>query len=175
MRTYGICPIFCGHDGLLPGRTKRRDSQPVCLACAAVPDEYRCRTCGTEGQIYRHGQCARCALREDLTALMVDGAADPATMGTIVAVLCGFHRPESIITWKRSPQVQALLTRLSCGDIELSQDGLDQAGQSRQVTHLRSLLEHNGVLANAMNISRGSRPGCCPNSMRSRHGCPSPL
>ena len=30
------------------------------------------------------GQCARFTLRDDLTALMVDGAADPVTMATIV-------------------------------------------------------------------------------------------
>ena len=138
MRTHGSCPI-CGHHGLLPGRTNRADPRPVCRACAAIPDDYRCRTCHTEGQIYRHKHCARCALREDLTALMLDGAADPTTMGTIVDILSGVDRPESILTWKRSPQVQALLAGLCCGDIEVSHHGLDKAGHSRQVAHLRSL------------------------------------
>ena len=145
MRTYGICPI-CGHDGVLPGRANRTDHRPVCLACAGIPENYQCRTCHTEGQIYRHGRCARCALREDMISLIVHGAADPAAMGTIVEILCGVDRPESILTWKRSPTVQALLTGLSCGDIPLSHDGLDAAGRSRQVSHLRSLLEHNGLL-----------------------------
>ena len=145
MRTYGICPI-CGHDGVLPGRANRTDPRPVCLACAGIPEDYQCRTCHTEGQIYRHGRCARCALREDMTSLIVHGAADPAAMGTIVEILCGVDRPESILTWKRSPTVRALLTGLSCGDIPLSHDGLDAAGRSRQVSHLRSLLEHNGLL-----------------------------
>ena len=45
-------------------------------------------------------------------SLIVDGAADPAAMGTIVEILCGVDRPESILTWKRSPTVQALLTGL---------------------------------------------------------------
>jgi len=77
---------------------------------------------------------------------MVDGAADPVTMGTIVTILCGVDRPESILSWKRSPTVRALLTGLAGGDIPLTQDGLDAAGQNRQVSHLRSLLEHNGLL-----------------------------
>jgi hypothetical protein len=34
------------------------------------------------------------------------------TMGTIVTILCGVDRPESILTWKRSPSVKALLTGL---------------------------------------------------------------
>jgi hypothetical protein len=88
-------------------------------------------TCHAEGQLYRDGQCARCALRDDLTGLMVDGAADPMTMGTIVTILCGVDRPESILSWKRSPAVRALLTGLAGGHIPLSHDGLDAAGQSR--------------------------------------------
>ena len=145
MRTRGICPI-CGHDGVLPGRVNHTDPRPLCRSCAGIPGNYRCAICHTEGQLYRGGQCARCALRDDLTALMVDGAADPVTMGTIVTILCGVDRPESILSWKRSPTVRALLTGLAGGDIPLSHDGLDAAGQGRQVSHLRSLLEHNGLL-----------------------------
>ncbi|MCV7236009.1 gluzincin family metallopeptidase [Mycobacterium branderi] len=146
MRTHGVCP-FCGHDGLLPGRANHIDPRPVCLTCAGIPEDYRCRTCDTEGQIYRGGRCARCALRDDLTALIVDGAADPATMSTIVEILCGVERPESILTWKRSPRVRALLSGLSSGEIPLSHDGLDAVSQrTRVVSHLRSLLEHHGLL-----------------------------
>jgi hypothetical protein len=82
MRTCGICPI-CGHDGVLPGRAHRTDDRSVCLACANIPETYQSRPCRTEGQIYPHGRCARCALREDLSTLIVDGAADPVAMGTI--------------------------------------------------------------------------------------------
>jgi hypothetical protein len=62
MRTYGICPI-CGHHGVLPAHANRTEPRPVCLACAGIPENYQCRTCHTEGQIYRHRRCARCALR----------------------------------------------------------------------------------------------------------------
>jgi hypothetical protein len=146
MRTHGICPR-CGHDGVLPGRVDDTDPRPVCLLCAGIPGNFKCRTCHSEGQIYRDGRCARCALREDLTALIVVGAADPVAMGTIVEVLCGVDRPESVLTWKRSPKVQGLLIGLSSGDIPLSHEGLDNVGQGTYVSHLRSLLEDNGVLA----------------------------
>jgi hypothetical protein len=146
MRTYGTCPI-CGRDGLLPGRANSTDTRPVCLTCAGVPGHYRCGTCRTEGQIYRHGQCARCALREDLTTLIVESAADPVAMGKIVEILCGVDRPESILTWKRHPKVQALLSGLSHGEIPLSHEGLDAAGRGIEVSHLRSMLEHHGLLA----------------------------
>jgi hypothetical protein len=97
MRTRGICPI-CGHDGVLPGRANHTDSRPVCLACAGIAKDYRCTTCDIEGQIYRGGQCARCALRDDLTALIVDGADEPVNMGTIVTILCELERPQSILS-----------------------------------------------------------------------------
>jgi hypothetical protein len=76
---------------------------------------------------------------------MVNGAADPI-METIVEVFCGVDRPESILTWKRSPQVQGLLTGLASGEIPLSHEGLNAVGRGRHITHLRSLLEHNDLL-----------------------------
>ena len=55
-------------------------------------------------------------------------------------------RPASILTWKLSLKVQALLAGLACGDIPLTHQGLDDAGKDNETAHLRSLLEHNGIL-----------------------------
>jgi hypothetical protein len=118
----------------------------VCLLCAGIESNYTCSTCGTEGEIFRKGQCARCVVRHDLTVLMVHDAADPAAMSTIVGILCDVDRPESIYTWKRSPKIQELLTGLSSGQIPLTHDGLDNLGGGRHVGHLRSVLEHHGLL-----------------------------
>ncbi|SON58616.1 hypothetical protein MSIMFI_00094 [Mycobacterium simulans] len=145
MRTHGICPN-CTHEGVLPGRLNHTDQRQVCLTCAGILGDYCCRNCGTEGELYRSRQCARCALRDDLTALIVDGASDPRTMSTIVEILCCVERPESIFTWKRSPQVQALLKGLARGDIPLTHQGLDAIGRGRHISHLRSLLEHHDLL-----------------------------
>jgi DNA-binding Xre family transcriptional regulator len=49
-------------------------------------------------------------------------------------------------TWKRSLKVQDLLTGLSSGRIPLTHDGLDDLGGGRLVGHLRSMLEHHGLL-----------------------------
>lgn len=137
---------MCRHDGVLPGRGNRTDPRPGCPRCAGVPEDDRCGTCRTEGQIYRHTKCARCALREDLSTLMVEGATDPVTMGTIVEILCGADRPESVLKWERKATVRALLTRLFHGEIPLSHAGLDTAGGGVQISQLRSLLEHHGLL-----------------------------
>jgi hypothetical protein len=82
---------------------------------------------------------------------MVNGAHDPDAMAPIVDALCRVDRPASILTWKRSPKIQALLAGLACGDIPLTHQGLDDAGRHEQTAHLRSLLEHNGILPPATN------------------------
>jgi hypothetical protein len=146
MRTRGICPR-CGHDGVLPGLAGDGDHEPICVSCAGIPGDFACRQCGAEGDFYRRRTCARCALRADLTALMIDGARSPQAMAPIVEALCGVERPASILTWKRSPRVQELLTGLACGDISLTHQGLDEAGTDKAINHLRSLLEHAGILA----------------------------
>ncbi len=146
MRTRGICPR-CGHDGILPGLAADGDREPICLSCAGIPEDFTCRECGAEGDFYRRRTCARCSLRQDLTALMIDGARSPQAMAPIVEALCDVERPASILTWKRSPRVHELLNGLASGDIPLTHQGLDEAGTDNAINHLRSLLEHAGILA----------------------------
>ena len=78
---------------------------------------------------------------------MIDGAHDPQAMAAIVEALCRVDRPASILTWKRSPKVKALLSGLACGEIPLTHQGLDNVGTDIATNHLRSLLEHAGILA----------------------------
>jgi len=145
MRTHGICPS-CGHDGVLPGRLNRTDPRPVCLTCAGITGNFTCKTCRQEGEIYRRGECARCALRDDLCTILLHHPADPAAMQTLIEVLCAVDRPESILTWKRNVQVLELLGGITSGAIPLTHDGLTAAGPGRHVDHLRSLLQHHGLL-----------------------------
>jgi hypothetical protein len=146
MHTRGICPQ-CGHDGILAGLAADPSKRPICLSCARIPGDFTCRRCETEADFYRRGTCTRCALREDLTSLMIDGAQHREAIAPIVEALCRVDRPASILTWKRSPRVQELLRGLANGKIPLTHDGLDEAGPDKAVNHLRSLLEHTGVLA----------------------------
>lgn len=145
MRTRGICPA-CGHEGVLPGRTDDTDPRPVCLTCADIPGNFTCKTCGREGELHRHGECARCALRHDLCAILLHHPADPAAMQALIEVLCAADRSESILTWKRNQQVLELLGGIASGAIPLTHDGITAAGSGRHVDHLRSLLQHHGLL-----------------------------
>ncbi len=130
---------------MLPG-LRVGDRMPACVACAGIPDAFRCEACGIEAEPYRRGTCARCALRADLTALLVEPAADQKAMRRLVDALCAVDRPESIFVWLRAEPVRALLVRLATGEIPLTHEGLDEEGDSRRIEHLRSLLEHHGLL-----------------------------
>ncbi|WP_228379672.1 recombinase XerD [Pseudarthrobacter enclensis] len=79
---------------------------------------------------------------------MLTDPADPETARKIIDVLCKADRPESIITWKRSPKVQALLTALSSGQTPLTHEVLDEHREiaGRGADHLRALLVHHGLL-----------------------------
>lgn len=143
-RTYGTCP-GCGEFRLLPGPPGGSHG-PTCSTCAGIAFDFHCARCGHEGEFYRRGICARCALRDDLSDILFDGDADQEAMTNVVEALCNAQRPESIITWKRSPKVQALLTTLGTGTTPLTHDGLDNYDGGQEVEHLRALLVHSEFL-----------------------------
>ncbi|GAA2549076.1 hypothetical protein GCM10009861_06070 [Neomicrococcus aestuarii] len=145
-RTRGTCPD-CGQHRLLPGPPSG-EGGPRCAPCAGIHHDFHCTRCGHEGEFYRRGICARCALRDDLTALLLTNPDDPKSAARLINVLCEAERPESVITWKRSPRVQALLASLSSGQTPLTHEGLDSHSDSagRAAEHLRALLMHHELL-----------------------------
>jgi len=145
-RTHGTCPD-CGHHRLLPG-PPQLEGGPRCAPCAGIPHDFHCTRCGHEGEFYRRGTCARCALRDDLALLLPADPADPETATRLTDALCEAERPESVITWKRSPKVQALLAAISSGATPLTHAGLDSHRETagRSAEHLRALLIHHGLL-----------------------------
>ena len=73
----------CGHDGVLPGRA----ADPTAAGLPGLrrhPRRLHVRPCGPEGDFFRRGTCARCALRDDLTDLLVHGAAVRPAMSTLL-------------------------------------------------------------------------------------------
>ncbi|MDQ2848152.1 MAG: recombinase XerD [Actinomycetota bacterium] len=147
MRTTGTCP-GCHTQRLLPGPPSQPGG-PRCADCAGITDDFHCQQCGAEGEIFRRGSCARCALRNELTEQLLTthgspGNCDAATR--LIDSLCAAGRPESIFTWKRSPTVQGLLGGIGNGAITLTHEGLDALGVSRAVEHLRAIL----VIAQAL-------------------------
>ncbi|WP_176458612.1 MULTISPECIES: recombinase XerD [unclassified Rhodococcus (in: high G+C Gram-positive bacteria)] len=142
VRTYGYCAA-CGFERMLPGQV---GDSAVCVDCAGIATDFHCRSCGTEAEHYRRGICARCALRDDLTSLLLDNPADPAAMNTLVGIFCAVDRPESIHTWKRSAKVREPLRQLATGQIPMTHEGLDSVGDDRRTMHLRGILEHHQLI-----------------------------
>lgn len=133
IHTRGTCPV-CHQDRLLPGPS----------ACAEIPHDFHCERCDVEAGHHRGRLCARCALRDDLHALLGGEPSEPALVG-LVDVLCASDRPESIIVWKRAAKVKHLLRRLGDGTIPVSHEGLD-AVPGKPTEHLRALLQHHALL-----------------------------
>lgn len=140
MRINGICPR-CKTERLIPGPNNEPNG-PMCADCAGIGADFHCRQCGTEGEIFRRGICARCALRDELTGQLLS-AVPPKSRDAaekLIDAFCGSGRPESIFTWKRSPTVHRLLTGIGDGTIAVSHDGLDALEPNRAVEHLRAIL-----------------------------------
>ncbi|GAA4425013.1 hypothetical protein GCM10023169_22250 [Georgenia halophila] len=142
MRTRGSC-ASCGEERLLPGIDG--DRSPICAPCAGIPAS-RCAHCGEGGENYRRGTCARCALRADLRALLVEPAVDTAMMERVVDVLAAADRRESVLAWMRPQEVKDLLHRIATNATPMSHAGLDAEPHSLRVEHLRSILETHGFL-----------------------------
>ena len=141
---YGDCPS-CGFHRLLPGRLDVGE-QPVCRDCARIRQNFYCSSCNEERRPYRGNVCSRCSVREDLERTFAHSNS-PAGFSQLIDALCAADRAESIITWKRSDKVQALLRSLGDGTTPLTHDGLDQYEPAgRHVDHLRAILQHHDVI-----------------------------
>ena len=141
MRTTGSCPR-CHTQRLLPGPPSQQGG-PRCADCAGITDDFHCQQCGYEGEIFRRGTCARCALRNELTEQLLTSHGPPGNRDAatrLIDSLCAVGRPESIFTWKRSPTVQGLLGGIGGGTIALTHEGLDALDAGRAVEHLRAIL-----------------------------------
>lgn len=95
--------------------------------------------------MYRRGLCARCALRHDLQYL-AGPRASATECASLIGALCSVDRPESILTWKRSPAVHALLAGLLGGTIAFTHQALDDVEHTRAAEHLRSIMIEHGLL-----------------------------
>lgn len=143
VRTRGTCPD-CLQERLLPGPPNAEGS-PTCSTCAGINYDFHCSRCDTESAHHRGTLCVRCALRDDLHAIIGRATAGGEPLTFLVDALCAADRPESILIWKRSAKVQELLHGLGDGSIPITHDGLD-AVPGRQTEHIRALMQHHGLL-----------------------------
>ena len=141
--TRGHCAA-CDDTRLLPG--KNAAGENICRDCAGITTLLRYDTCGEEAERFRNGNCIRCVLHTDLTAVLQPNTPPDLRLKRLVAVFAGAERPESIYTWKRGIGASALLTRLGTRELTISHEAFDALPASNAVEHLRETLTHHGML-----------------------------
>lgn len=127
---------------MLPGRSP--DGDALCRRCAGITTRLTCDRCKAEAERFRKGLCARCALDDDLRAVLRPG--NDLRLHRLVDVLTSAERPESIYTWMRGAKAGELLTRLGKRELDLTHEAFDQMHSSTAAEHLRAILEHHRVL-----------------------------
>lgn len=144
----------------------------MCSTCAEIPYDFHCERCNVEAGHHRGRLCVRCVLRDDLQRLLGRAPSDPS-LAQLVDVLCAAERPESIITWKRSPIVQQLLQGLGDGTIPATHEGLDGPRETHP-EHLRALMQHHDLPPHTTPTYAGSNGGSTRSSMGLAPRQPSP-
>lgn len=142
--TYGECPS-CGQDRMLPGRVGT--GQDICCDCAGITTNLTCTTCEREAERFRDGNCIRCVLLGDLTAILKPNDPPDFRLRRLIKVLTSVDRPESIYTWlfKGSKAIE-LLTRIGDRNLELTHEAFDALPSNHAVEYLRAILTHHKML-----------------------------
>lgn len=126
------------------------DQLIVCAGCAGVRSPFACRECGSEEHLYGRYRCARCFLRERLTALLTEPATGDVNqrLQPIFDTMVGSDRPQTTIWWlRKKPNVGAtLLGQMARGEVPISHDTFRALPQDQARGYLRNLLAAVGVL-----------------------------
>ena len=139
----GSAPV--AREGLL---TIRFEQELLCHACAGKPTKSSCKTCGQLEGRYDSGRCAKCALDDRLTELLIDRTGTISLRFVPLKRLLLEHpHPESVLRWlRRAPKGVEALKALAGGDLEATHAVLDSLGEARSIAFLRSLLVSSGAL-----------------------------
>ncbi len=91
----------------------------VCAGCAEEPSIFVCTGCGREDHPYGNTRCARCILRERLTALLTDPTTGEIHAGLrrLFDAMLDSPRPQTAIYWLSRPPGHgpALLRQMATG------------------------------------------------------------
>lgn len=140
--TRGRCPR-CLETRMLPGRSL--DHQPICRVCAGITTDLTCARCNREIERFRGGLCIRCALQDDLTAVLKPG--DNLSLHRLISLLTEAGRPESIYTYIRpGSRARELLNSVGDRTLPLTHEAFDALPRSTAAEHLRYLLMHHRIM-----------------------------
>ncbi|MCH6472516.1 hypothetical protein [Sinomonas terrae] len=141
--TYGTCPD-CREDRMLPGRSPAT-GEPICRDCAGIATDLSCTRCEREAERFRAGLCVRCALADDLTAVLKPG--EDLRLHRLISLLTETGRPESIYTYMRpGTKARQLLESIGNRTLALTHEAFDALPRSAAAEHLRALLVHHRMM-----------------------------
>ena len=163
------CPA-CGHPRSRPTATRCRwctasPPQPACTECGQAPRvgidndsrcrscrqraEHHCEQCGRASQLTRHNDtwmCHSCALTADLNQRLGPANHIPAELLPVRAAIISADNPAIVRRWLCTSTGGQLLARLTTGDVPLTHEAIDLAGDDRSIENLRGLLVAVGAL-----------------------------
>lgn len=141
--THGTC-ADCREHRMLPGRSPATD-EAICRDCAGITTDLTCIRCHREAERFRAGLCIRCALADDLTAVLEPG--DDLRLHRLIGVLTETGRPESIYTYMRpGTKARDLLEAIGNRTLPLTHEAFDALPRSTAAEHLRALLIHHRMM-----------------------------
>lgn len=136
---HELRPLACLEDELV-----------VCAGCAGVPSPFACGQCQSEEHLYGRHRCARCFLRERLTAHLSDSTTGEVNVRLLPLfdMLVNSERPQTTIWWlRKKPSIGAdLLGQMARGEVAISHDTFRALPQDQARGYLRSLLAAAGIL-----------------------------
>lgn len=138
-------PESCARCGDIQPLIALSDGEGICGPCAGVAVDYVCRRCGSGGQIYAEGTCARCVLVERVNDLL-EHPASGSQLSSLRDALIAVEHPVTILGWLRKSASAQLLAQLAADEQPITHQLLDGLPPSRNMHYLRQVLVHTGVL-----------------------------
>jgi hypothetical protein len=142
----GPCPT-CGERYPLLGR---RDGELVCGPCVGDPRVYTCPGCQQSSHPFAHGgYCVRCALRQRLTMVIVDGNGVASQhLRPLIDTLADAQQPRTVWNWLFAGRHHAAdaIAGLAGRPGPLSHEILDELPAGHRRNFLRRRLVEAGVL-----------------------------
>jgi len=122
----------------------------VCSGCADLPSVFACTECGREDHPYGLHRCARCILRERMTALLTDPSSGQihAQLVRLFDTIVNGERPQTAIYWlmRRQQVGPGLLAAMARGELAISHDTFGRLPMDRTHNYVRDLLVAVDVL-----------------------------
>jgi hypothetical protein len=124
------------------------DANHRCRQCREQA-EHSCAGCGQATRLTWHQadwMCHRCVLAIELDEKLSPARQLPPEFVALRSAILEADNPHVVRRWLRNSAAGRLLPRLASGEVPVSHQALDDAGEDQSISHLRALLVSIGTL-----------------------------